>query len=122
MRNKCLKFSHVASVLGISKDDKDNADTDGGIGSLAALRGFASNNNPIGRDLEHRAKMQTIDRLRSQGNSYRDFNEKVNYLVEPELNKKQIMGVAKHYLLQREGPNASQEQLKNALEDNKLLL
>ena len=67
IRNKCLTFDHVASVLKISKEDKDYVDPDGAIGSLAALRGFASNNNPIGRDLERRAKTQTLDKLRDQG-------------------------------------------------------
>lgn len=53
------------------------------------MRGFASH-NPIGKDLEEHARQQTVNRLNEQANTYKDFNERVIYLLEPELQKENL--------------------------------
>jgi len=50
------------------------------------MRGFASH-NPIGKDLEEHAKQQTVTRLTEQADHYKDFNQRVVYLLEPDFQK-----------------------------------
>lgn len=58
------------------------------------MRSFASH-NPIGKDLEEHARKQTIDRLQTQGQQFRDFNEQVVMIVEPKVMKQQIQAAQK---------------------------
>lgn len=80
IRNKCLDFSQVREMLALNPDDyKDEFDLDDFNGLT-----MSSNNNPIGRDLEKRARDKTVENLRRQTEQYRKFNSELPFLMEPD--------------------------------------
>ena len=85
-RNECLDFNKVAACLHLDKADyKDE-------GQLL-MNNFRvpSNNNPVGKDLEARAKSKTLQNLKKQGQQYKSFNENVLYLIDPWTTKKRLI-------------------------------